>query len=130
MKPNTPQGSRATYLCVGLIGIVTLLFFWTYFLFDQALYAGDTAFVFVPFRRFLAEHLAQGTIPLWNSFLFGGTPALAESQYQVFYPPNALLVVLGAARGISMGTQVVVSSPGDAKTAGAATVTPPALKKN
>lgn len=75
-------------------------FFWSYFLLDQTLYAGDTAFVFVPFRQFLTEHLASGRIPLWNPTLFGGTPALAESQYQVFYPINWLLVPLGAARGM------------------------------
>jgi RND family efflux transporter MFP subunit len=39
-------------------------------------------------------------------------------------------VLLGAARGISTGTQVVVSAPGDAKTAGAAAVAPPAPKKD
>jgi RND family efflux transporter MFP subunit len=39
-------------------------------------------------------------------------------------------VLLGAARGISTGTGVVVSAPGDAKTAGAAAVAPPAPKKD
>ncbi len=87
-------------LCLALLCAVTLLFFWSYFLLDQTLYAGDTAFVFVPFRQFLAAHLAAGKIPLWNPFIFGGTPALAESQYQVFYPINLLLVPLGAARGM------------------------------
>jgi hypothetical protein len=84
-----------------LIGLVTLLFFWPHFLLDQTVFAGDTAFVFVPFRHFLAQHLGSGLLPLWNPSLFGGTPALAESQYQVFYPSNLLLLVLGAARGMS-----------------------------
>ncbi len=104
MNPNhapvlrSPFSSR--WVCPAIIGAVTLLFFWSYFLLDQTLYAGDTAFVFVPFRQFLREHLVAGRIPLWNPTLFGGTPALAESQYQVFYPINWLLVPLGAARGM------------------------------
>ena len=91
---------RSRWLAPLVLGAVTLLFFWRYFLLDQTLYAGDTAFVFVPFRQFLADHLSAGKLPLWNPTLFGGTPALAESQYQVFYPINLLMVVLGAARGM------------------------------
>ena len=90
--------SRA--LVPAALGAVTLLFFWRYFLLDQTLYAGDTAFVFVPFRQFLRDHLSAGKLPLWNPTLFGGTPALAESQYQVFYPINLAMLVLGAARGM------------------------------
>ena len=89
------------WIAPAILGAVTLLFFWRVFLLDQTIYAGDTAYVFVPFRQFLAHYLGAGKIPLWNPYLFGGTPALAESQYQVFYPINALMVVLGAARGMS-----------------------------
>lgn len=41
-----------------------------------------------------------GEIPLWNPYLFGGTPGLAESTYQVFYPPNLLFWLTGVPRGI------------------------------
>ena len=88
------------WLAPSVLGAVTVLFFWRYFLLDQTLYSGDTAFVFVPFRQFLTDHFNQGKLPLWNSHMFGGTPALAESQYQVFYPLNLLMVALGAARGM------------------------------
>ena len=88
------------WIAPAALGVVTLLFFWRVFLLDQTIYAGDTAYVFVPFRQFLAHYLGAGKIPLWNPYLFGGTPALAESQYQVFYPINALMLVLGAARGM------------------------------
>ena len=83
-----------------VIGAVALLFFWQYFVLDVTLYGGDTAFVFLPFRQFVRERLLRGELPLWNPFLFGGTPALAEAQYQVFYPLNLLLLPLGTARGM------------------------------
>jgi hypothetical protein len=78
---------------------VAFLFFWNYFLLDETLFAGDTAFVLLPFRYYTSHFLQQGLLPLWNPHLFGGTPALAEAQYQVFYPPNLLLLLVGVARG-------------------------------
>jgi hypothetical protein len=83
-----------------LIGGAILLVFWEYFLFDQTLYAGDTAFIFLPLRHYLLRRLAEGQLPLWNPHLFGGTPALAEAQYQVFYPANLLLWLTGVERGM------------------------------
>jgi len=80
---------------------VTVLFLWKYFLLDQALFAGDTALEFLPFRCYLTERLLAAELPLWNPHLFGGTPALAEAQYQFLYPPNALLLLLGGPRGMS-----------------------------
>lgn len=82
-----------------LLGLYSLLFFWQYFLLDQTLYAGDTAFVLLPFHHFATSYLKQGLLPLWNPHLFGGTPGLAEAQYQVFYPPNLLFFFTGVARG-------------------------------
>ncbi|MDH7571759.1 MAG: hypothetical protein QHJ73_19435, partial [Armatimonadota bacterium] len=82
------------------IGGLTFLFFWQYFLLDQTCYSGDTAFVFLPFRHYVTACWQRGELPLWNPCLFGGTPALAESQYQVFYPLNLLLLVTGVPRGM------------------------------
>jgi hypothetical protein len=82
-----------------LLGGYAFCLFWQYFLLDQTLYAGDTAFVLLPFHHFATSYLKQGLLPLWNPHLFGGTPALAEAQYQVFYPPNLLFFVTGVARG-------------------------------
>ena len=86
---------------VALIAFVSFLFFWPYFLLDQVLYAGDMAFVFIPFQHYSTSRLEQGELPLWNPHLFGGTPALAEAIYQVFYLPNVLLFLLGVPRGLS-----------------------------
>lgn len=83
-----------------VIAAVALLYFWQYFVLDVTLYGGDTAFIFLPFRQFVLERLQRGELPLWNPFLFGGMPALAESQYQVLYPLNLLLFPLGSARGM------------------------------
>jgi len=48
-------------------------------------------------KRFLAEQIRQGQIPLWNPYLLGGAPFLASGQYQVLYPLGALFYLLPVA---------------------------------
>lgn len=36
----------------------------------------------------VAEALAQGRLPLWNPYIFGGAPLFANIQAAVLYPPN------------------------------------------
>jgi hypothetical protein len=59
-----------------LVGF-TIALFWQYFFLDYTLYAGDTAFVFLPLRTYVTQRLGRGELPLWKPHLFGGTPALA-----------------------------------------------------
>jgi hypothetical protein len=106
MKTSSPKpidgaksSSRRLWPVWALLAMA-FVFFWQYFLLDQTIYAGDTAFVFFPFRTYATERLTAGQIPLWNPFLFGGTPTLAEPTYQIFYWPNLLFWITGVPRGI------------------------------
>jgi len=47
----------------------------------------------VPFKHFLASHLQRGELPLWNPWLYMGTPFLASLQSGVFYPLSMLLLL-------------------------------------
>lgn len=84
-----------------VLGCAPLLFFWRSLLLGMTLYAGDTAFVFLPLRHYVRDRLLRGELPLWNPHLFGGTPALAEPQYQLFYLPNLLLLPAGVSTGMA-----------------------------
>jgi hypothetical protein len=56
---------------------------------------GYDAFVyFYPLRSYLAESFAQGRVPLWNPYLFAGTPYLANPQTAVFYPGSWLFALV------------------------------------
>ena len=44
-----------------------------------------------PWRMFNRASLARGEAPLWNPFVFGGTPHLANYQSAPFYPPSLAL---------------------------------------
>lgn len=52
---------------------------------------------FYPWRKFAADTLRSGYIPLWNPYEFCGTPFLANSQSAIFYPPNLIFVIMPAA---------------------------------
>lgn len=52
---------------------------------------------FYPWRKFAADTLRSGFLPLWNPHEFCGAPFLANSQSAVLYPPNVLFVILPVA---------------------------------
>ncbi|NBU63523.1 MAG: hypothetical protein EBS29_03315 [Chloroflexia bacterium] len=57
----------------------------------------DLVTQYYPQRMFLARELLAGRLPLWNPYLFAGTPFLAEANTSVFYPINWLFVILPTA---------------------------------
>ena len=50
-----------------------------------------------PFRSFSTVSLQTGTVPLWNPYLFAGTPFLASPQSALFYPGTPLFSFLDLA---------------------------------
>lgn len=65
----------------------------------DVLFWGTPLLQFVPWRDFAVESIRQGHLPLWNPLLGMGAPLVANHQTALFYPPNWVLVVLGAAVG-------------------------------
>ncbi len=74
------------------------LFFWmqvTPHPADRATFRqGDFNGQYYPLHAFATRELAAGRLPLWNPYLYGGQPALADIQSGVFYPPNLLTIPL------------------------------------
>lgn len=56
--------------------------------------ASDGTSQVYPWKIFWRDELTAGRPPLWNPFVFSGTPAFAEPQIQTFYPGNALWLVM------------------------------------
>ncbi|MEK7533792.1 MAG: YfhO family protein [Patescibacteria group bacterium] len=54
----------------------------------------DQIRIFYPERTFTNEMLAKKIIPLWNPYVFAGTPFLADFQSAIFYPLNILYFFL------------------------------------
>jgi hypothetical protein len=80
-----------------LLLLATLGFFWRILFTPDAWKpagGGDLASFLFPTYRFAAASLRAGDLPLWNPYLYGGTPFLADMQAGLFYPPNLLLFLL------------------------------------
>ncbi len=56
----------------------------------------DQIYQFYPWRVFAKQELLQNRLPLWNPYVYGGTPFIANDQSAVFYPINLLLLWLSA----------------------------------
>ncbi|MGE3909347.1 MAG: YfhO family protein [Chloroflexota bacterium] len=71
-------------------------------LFGQVLGGYDAFVYFSPLRSYIAETLGRGQLPLWNPYLFAGTPYLANPQTAVFYPGTWLFVPFGVPRAYAL----------------------------
>ena len=50
----------------------------------------DPFYSFYPRRAVLTTALRAGELPLWNPAILTGSPAIANPNFQLFYPPNLL----------------------------------------
>ena len=83
-----------------------LLFFWrivTPNLADRAAFPkGDFVEQFYPSFFYKAQALTQGRLPLWNPYVYGGHPFLADIQSAVFYPITLVTIALTSRGGPSI----------------------------
>src|ERR671935_970729 len=84
----SPDASAA----LGLFA-AALVFYYPLVFLGRALVDYDAFVYFYPQRVFLARSLLSGRIPLWDPYLFGGAPFLANPQAAVLYPPSWLFVL-------------------------------------
>lgn len=81
----------------GALGILTAGFFWQ-LLFAQDVWmpagGGDLAGFLYPTYSFTQTWITRGVLPLWNPYIFGGTPFVGDIQTALFYPPNLLTYFL------------------------------------
>lgn len=57
---------------------------------------------FYPMWDVISEMFRSGEVPLWNPYIYSGTPLLASPPTQVCYPPNLLHVILPSGYGWSV----------------------------
>ena len=87
-------------VAIGL-ALAVLLVFRPLLLTNRVLATGDAFAYFTPYRDFANHALAAGRLPLWNPYLFLGSPFLANPQSAVFYPPHWLFIGLPAAKSLA-----------------------------
>lgn len=93
LRPHFP------FLTVLLLPV--LLYHWR-ILFGEIICGGDMISQFVPWREFALQEIAQGRFPLWNPFVFCGTPFAANIQTSLFYPLNLFNLIFSVERTFSL----------------------------
>ncbi len=95
--------SRDGVACILLL-LLAILFPWQLSLLGQLPSSVDFLLQYYPNLAFLGNSLKAGELPLWNPYVFAGTPYLADPQSALLYLPNwpflLLLDTVGAARAI------------------------------
>ncbi len=85
-------------LLIALLTLLPALFFWRLLTPNPAdrmdIAHGDFTEQYFPLRAFTAQQWVQGHIPLWNPYLYGGQPALADIQSGALYPPHVIEALL------------------------------------
>ncbi len=64
---------------------------------------------FQPQLAFLASSLRAGEFPLWNPYVFGGIPHVADPQSLVFSPPHLLLALFSGSPSLLAADAVVLA---------------------
>jgi hypothetical protein len=87
-------------VALGLAVAIALLHHET--LFGGRIYnADDLEAGYFPSHVAILRALSAGELPEWEPRAWGGFPLIAVPYYGIFYPPNALFWVLGAARAVA-----------------------------
>ena len=87
--------SWRSWLAAAAIALGLSLIFWWPLYTGGGLLGGDIYTYFFPQKAYLAEHLVEGELPLWNNRVGHGYPVAGESQTGLFYPFHLLYAVLG-----------------------------------
>lgn len=74
--------------------LVATLFCWKLVYQGLVVIGYDTMTYIYPYRSYAAQAIRQGSVPLWNPYLYLGVPFLANLQAAVFYPLNAIFYLL------------------------------------
>ena len=82
-------------LLVAVLFLVAIVFYFWRLLTpnaaDRAIFIrSDFNLQFYPWLKFVFGQWQQGQLPLWNPYLNGGQPGLADIQLGALYPPNLL----------------------------------------
>lgn len=94
---------RSSRRVFGVLIILWLAFFWRQIVGGEVWYCCDNLLVNIPSKVFLAAELVKGRFPLWNPYIFSGTPFFADINLAVLHPLNLLYLVLPPFRALTVG---------------------------
>lgn len=92
------------------LATVTSVIFYKILFLGQVFYEGfDDINLFIPGKYYLIEQLRLGIFPLWNPYIFIGTPYFADISHGVLSVFTIILVIFGSpAQSIAIMTALIV----------------------
>jgi len=83
------------FLPIIFLVLTSVVFFAKVICSGETLYGSDFLVYFYPIKRFAYDYVStNGSFPLWNPYLFSGTPFIANIQAAMFYPLGFLYYVI------------------------------------
>jgi hypothetical protein len=77
------------------LAVAALFFHWRVLFYRGFIFPWDFRTVHVPLATFIADSMRHGRAPLWNPYIYCGTPLFANIQAALFYPPAAAAEFVG-----------------------------------
>lgn len=87
---------------IGVLIVLWLAFFWRQIAGGEVWYCCDNLLINVPSRVFFAHELKAGRFPLWNPYLFSGTPFFADINLSLLHPFNLLYLIFAPFRALTV----------------------------
>src|SRR3989338_5154741 len=88
---------------IGVLIAFWFIFFWRQIAGGEVWYCCDNLLINIPSKVFMVSEHTQRRFPLWNPYLFSGTPFFADINLAVLHPLNLLYIVLPPFRALTVG---------------------------
>jgi len=85
-----------------LVIFSAIIFFAPFFFRHQLLYFSDNLTLFFPLRHLISQIYLSGNFPLWNSYLFSGTPLFADITIGAFSPFMIIYLLFSTPQAITI----------------------------
>jgi hypothetical protein len=88
------DGQFDVYFFAAALALCLIAFYLPFLTGTETFYRNDSGTFFEPFCAYIANAIAHGRWPLWNSLSYCGMPQIAVASPGLFYPPNLIFLVL------------------------------------
>ncbi|MEK6647466.1 MAG: YfhO family protein [Candidatus Firestonebacteria bacterium] len=92
----------STGFIIFFLSILVVLFFYSVLFFDNTFSFRDFSRYFYPYKEYVANHIKNYDLPLWNPYVLCGTPIVGNLQANLFYPLSFIYYVLPFDIGINI----------------------------
>lgn len=96
------QKSLAIEWPLWVLALLVLALFYKPLFFNEVFFYRDLSAHFIPCKRLLVELVSRGELPLWNPYLQGGSPFMANPNNMVLYPSGLLYFIFNPGYALTL----------------------------